>query len=576
MEPTSEPTASTAVKKDKNSSLGMYVAFGIIGAVIIAIVAIILINAAKNTTTASLDFNSANWSYDADNNVYYQIGNYYVSKPVSETYETFGIYVPGDYLNCEQGSDDKYTCEVNQSSEVNGYTASTAPVVMPVNTPGYSAQQAPTSYSYKTISSYIENGLIYLHAGCRGRISSGGPNKSSETTSVDFETGAPWGVTDLKAAVRYLRYNQDKIPGDKDQIYAFGHSGGGAQSAILGASGDSTLYDPYLEEIGAAMYYQGGTKISDAIAGVNAWCPITELIIADAAYEWNMGQYANSNTRADGTWTSALSDDLAADFAEYINHANFTDENGTKLTLTETTNGIYTSGTYYNYVKSVIEESLNNYLQDNYDTNTERASYVASLGDWASFESGKATITSIGDFVKSQKSATKSVPAFDDLNLSQAENAVFADSNNNPQHFNSAVGSLIGRNDYGEYDDYDTSYLEAYKEQLVDANVDRQGNTLNGRLFMYTPTFYLTDQYAMQDDPNFNAATPAKHWRIRTGITQGDTALTTEINLNLALKANEVVEDVDFATVWGKGHTEAERTGSATTNFIDWVELCTK
>ena len=30
--------------------------------------------------------------------------------------------------------------------------------------------------------------------------------------------------------------------------------------------------------------------------------------------------------------------------------------------------------------------------------------------------------------------------------------------------------------------------------------------------------------------------------------------------------------DVDFATVWGLGHTVAERTGDGPTNFIAWVK----
>ena len=33
----------------------------------------------------------------------------------------------------------------------------------------------------------------------------------------------------------------------------------------------------------------------------------------------------------------------------------------------------------------------------------------------------------------------------------------------------------------------------------------------------------------------------------------------------------EGVDDVDFATVWGQGHTMAERTGNASDNFIAWV-----
>ena len=61
------------------------------------------------------------------------------------------------------------------------------------------------------------------------------------------------GVTDLKAAIRYLRYNSDKIPGDLNRIYTFGHSGGGAQSCLMGVTGNSDLFTNYLNNIGAAM-----------------------------------------------------------------------------------------------------------------------------------------------------------------------------------------------------------------------------------------------------------------------------------------------------------------------------------
>ena len=46
------------------------------------------------------------------------------------------------------------------------------------------------------------------------------------------------------------------------------------------------------------------------------------------------------------------------------------------------------------------------------------------------------------------------------------------------------------------------------------------------------------------------------------------------MNLALALQANSAVEDVDFETVWGQGHTTAERTGSSDANFIAWVGEC--
>jgi hypothetical protein len=170
-------------------------------------------------------------------------------------------------------------------------------------------------------------------AGCRGK-----------------DSGIPAGVTDLKAAIRYIRYNEEILPGSTDRIVVYGHSGGGSQSAVLGSSGDSSLYTPYLKEIGAA--------------------------------------------------------DLES--------------------------------------------------------------------------------------------------------------------------------------------------------------TDAPGNSIEYRLNMFSPLYYL-----MEANSGYQAADAAPDWRIRTGIEQSDTPVTTEINLALALESYG--SDVDFETVWGQGHTQAERTGDSTENFIDWV-----
>ena len=71
------------------------------------------------------------------------------------------------------------------------------------------------------------------------------------------ETRAPpSGVVDFKAAVRYIRYNKDIIAGNTDRIFTFGMSGGCAQSALLGSTGDAALYEPYLKAIGAGRQGQ--------------------------------------------------------------------------------------------------------------------------------------------------------------------------------------------------------------------------------------------------------------------------------------------------------------------------------
>lgn len=84
---------------------------------------------------------------------------------------------------------------------------------------------------------------------------------------------------------------------------------------------------------------------------------------------------------------------------------------------------------------------------------------------------------------------------------------------------------------------------------------------------MYSPLYYLSRYYE-----GYGTSTVASYWRIRSGINQSDTALSTEVNLALALE--NLGMDVDFETVWGQAHVEAERTGDSTTNFIEWVVAC--
>lgn len=186
-------------------------------------------NVNLNQLDKGLTIDNSNWSYDEESNIYYQLGIQYCLNPEAKEYESLGIYVPGDYFRGEENPNGTYTCSV-VNSNVGNYSATTAPIVMPINTAGYSAHKAPTSYKAKDVKEFTDAGLIYVDAGCRGKENGGG-----------YSGGAPWGVTDLKAAVLYLRFNGDTLPGDSERIFAFGHSGGGAQSAILGASGDSEL-----------------------------------------------------------------------------------------------------------------------------------------------------------------------------------------------------------------------------------------------------------------------------------------------------------------------------------------------
>ena len=557
------------------------------------------------------------WMYHSDDNVYYQTGIPYCETPADTAYETLAVFVPGDYFSGTDNGDGTYTCKVNSDANVNGYTAQNAPIVMPIETPGYSAQAALTGYT--SLTEYMDAGFVYVHAGCRGR-----------------DAGAPAGVTDLKAAIRYLRYTDETTPGDAEKIFVFGMSGGGAQSAIVGAAGDSALYDPYLEQIGAV---QG---VSDAVYGSMDWCPITNLDSADEAYEWMMG-VTRSGLSDD---EQAISDALAASFADYINQAGIKDEAGNVLTLEESADGIYQAGSYYDYILGVIEESLNRFLSDTefpYDSSASGGKnggmggfggpgkpgelggfgmpdgkeddsrkmggkdgfggptgkddiggpyedldditrieasggiaisgtyetvgdYIDALnanGAWVTYdaETNSASVTSVSDFVKAFKGVSKNLAAFDQLDAGQGEYVLFGYEDGNGAHFDALLANILN--------ELDNSYVSDFEEDLQ--KTDIIGYTVAQRLNMYTPLYYL-----LESENGYRSSTPAKHWRIRTGIAQSDTSLTTEVNLALALRNYDGVESVDFETVWGQKHVKAERTGDSATNFIAWVNECMK
>ena len=583
----------------------------------------------------SLTIDSSAWQYNADDDVYYQLNVPYCEKPADDSYETLAILVPGAYFDVKNNGDGTYTCEVKPSGSVGSYTATSAPIVMPVNTPGYSAQAPMSTYSSQT--SYTGAGLVYVHAGCRGR-----------------DAGAPAGVVDLKAAVRFLRVVADKIAGSTDRIFTFGMSGGGAQSALMGATGNSDLYEPYLNAIGAA------SDVSDAILGSMDWCPITGLDVADEAYEWMMG-----STRSDlSDEEKKISDGLAQAYASWVNSAGIVDANGAVLVLSESSEGVYQAGSYYEQVRSTVEESLNNFLSDTtfpYDASTSAgkggrgggfgggrpegmgdggpdgampagekpdgmpggtnggmgtggpnggnsggatgsassqeagasagmanaeqndnitraqttggvsvsgtyetaADYIAALNAetaWVTYDAATntATISSVADFCKALKQASKSLGAFDQLDRGQGENTLFGE-NGDAWHFDATLAEVL--------EEAGSSYAADYASDLQ--KTDALGTSVGTRVAMYTPLYYL-----LASQEGYGQSEPARHWRIRTGINQGDTALTTEMNLALALKADKRIESVDFATVWGQGHTQAERTGSADENFIAWVGTC--
>ena len=165
-------------------------------------------NAEKSSETRLPKIDMGAWRYNESDNVYYKLGIQYVSNPADEKYENLGIFVPGSYFDGRENGDGTYTVTVNKSKKAGGFTSDTAPFVMPIQTPGYSACDAPADYVGQ-VKEYTDAGLIFVYAGARGR-----------------DHGLPAGVTDFKAAIRYVRHNKSVLPGDTDRFFTFGMSGG--------------------------------------------------------------------------------------------------------------------------------------------------------------------------------------------------------------------------------------------------------------------------------------------------------------------------------------------------------------
>ena len=213
------------------------------------------------------------------------------------------------------------------------------------------------------------------------------------------------------------------------------------------------------------------------------------------------------------------------------------------------------------------------------DTSSDSSSYetaqdyIDSLNSdetWIEYDASTNTakITSLEAFVKHCKNPSKSVAAFDDLERSQAENGLFGLDGDSSSHFDSILANLLTNNKdkYSSYSDY-SDYSSEYSSDL--AQTDSLNNTMETRVNMYNPMYYLCDYY-----DGSGSSDVAKYWRINTGIEQGDTSQCVDVNLYLAVNQKVGSDNVEFSTVWGQGHTQAERTGDSTSNFINWVNNC--
>jgi hypothetical protein len=351
-------------------------------------------------------------------------------------------------------------------------------------------------------------GYVVVEPGARGRT-------LTDSAGTYYGT-APAAIVDLKAAVRYVRANRGVIPGDTDRIVSTGTSAGGALSSLLGASGDSPIYDKYLKELGAA-------DASDAIFATGAWCPITDLEHADGAYEFNWGTNVTASTGkvVDQTVSRAL----RAQFAEYQASLRLRGLNGF---------GPLTARNYDDYlVETYLQPSATKYLAAL--SEADRATYLAA-NTFITWSGGRATFT-WGDFLTHVGARKKTTPAFDAFDLSAGENNEFGAGTTEARHFTA----------YGA------------KNDTTGLATKRVASDIPEKLDLMNPMHHIGEENPGR----------SRHWWIRLGTKDSDTSLTVSANLAAAL--DNLGDDVNHLYYWDEGHGSNVDPG----DFLTWVAKVT-
>ena len=188
------------------------------------------------------------------------------------------------------------------------------------------------------------------------------------------------------------------------------------------------------------------------------------------------------------------------------------------------------------------------------DHRSIRENWIPGLdkSSWLSWTGGHAAITGLKDMQKTYHRRLKLCPAFDDLNLIQAENQEFGTSECDLMHFDPYLAPIMEEL-RTEFPGESAKYLKGYKEVLKDSELEK-------RRFLINPMNYIGRP----------ENTLAPHYRIRVGSKDSDTSLM--IALTLALKLMQTGKtDVDYEIVWDEPHGRADYPGEVTA----WVKKIT-
>ena len=183
-----------------------------------------------------------------------------------------------------------------------------------IGSPAPNAEEVAFNYR---ILSWLKQGWVTVEPGMRG---------IEAVINGIYYGKIPNPIVDLKAAIRYLRFgsNATNIPGDKEKIFFSGFSSGGTAASIIGASGNTHMFDEYLDAIGAVP---GRDDVFAAIPGA----PLIAHNYSSSALTWQL-YYDDSKTLEENLTQFKYTDDkvnrvnagLLKEFVEYLDELKIT------------------------------------------------------------------------------------------------------------------------------------------------------------------------------------------------------------------------------------------------------------
>ena len=528
------------------------------------------------------------WAFDEKHNCWCLEDILYTPAATVPKFQRLSIFVPAALLN-----------ENGMISE----KAKSVPVIFENNAAGYMQMphvwlDGPRCYAQQ----YLDAGYVYVTCGCRGRESRDAHGK--------LIGKGPSSLVDLKTAIRFLRHNRDVLPGDWNRIISVGWSAGGAMSSLLALSGDNHSFASYLRANGAFM------EESDAVFAAQIHCPIVDLEHADLAYEWMFQADKTCEDSPAGPaetmtpFKEALSKLLAEQYIAYFNSLRLKNPaTGELLQLDQDGR----SGSAYTYLMALLNESATDFLtrleQGTLPQTYRAADYLAgnytclvpapmppkpghdmnlhhagpgevlpdrhpgpmSLGDlvsrspkgmpfidrkpkmvevpgtenreWLKWDGSKAEISNLDSYILHHRRRMKPCTSFDKLEMDSGENQAFGTPKADYVHFNPAIADAIAQ--------LKTSFPEEYAHYHDAFAAVAGDDALRERIRLINPLSFIgTEEVSRQ----------AKHYRIRVGAGDADTAFTVSMTLALKLM-NAGCGSVDYALVWDQPHSEADYPG---------------